>query len=98
MRQIRNGLVAAAIVGATALATLSPANAWRGGWGPGPFWGGVAAGGVTGAVVGTAIASRAYYPFGYYGYFATPPPRPGPLVWDCYAWVPRRYLWGCPRV
>jgi hypothetical protein len=30
MRQIRNALVAAAIVGATALATLSPANAWGG--------------------------------------------------------------------
>jgi hypothetical protein len=60
MRQIRNALVAAAIVGATTLATLSPANAWWGRWGPGPFWGGVAAGVVTGAVVGSAIASRPY--------------------------------------
>ena len=87
MRQIRNGLVAAAIVGATAMATLSPANAWRGGWGPGPFWGGVAAGVVTGAVVGSAIASRPYYPYGYYGYYAPPPPPPCPLVWNGYAWV-----------
>src|SRR5262249_34731179 len=39
MRQIRNALVAAAIVSATAMATLSPANAWRGGWGAGPLWG-----------------------------------------------------------
>jgi hypothetical protein len=82
MRQIRNTLVAAAIVGATALATLSPANAWGGRWGPGPFWGGVAAGAVAGAVVGSAIASRPYYPYGYYG----PYPR-CPAVWNGYAWV-----------
>ena len=90
MRQIRNGLVAAAIVSATVLAMLSPANAWRGGWGPGPFWGGVAAGVVTGAVVGTAIASRPYNPYGY-GYYAPPPPPPCPLVWNGYAWVPGCY-------
>ena len=91
MRQIWNALVAAAIVGATTLATLSPANAWWGRWGPGPFWGGVAAGVVTGAVVGTAIASRPYYPYGYYGYYAPPPPPPCPLVWNGYAWVPGCY-------
>ena len=85
MRQIRNGLVASVIVGATALATLSPANAWWG-RGPGPFWGGMAAGVVTGAIVGSAIA-RPYYPYGYYGYYAPPPPPPCPLVWNGYAWV-----------
>ena len=89
MRQIRNALVASVIVGATALATLSPANAWWG-RGPGPFWGGMAAGVVTGAIVGSAIASRPYYPYGYYGYYgyyAPPPPPPCPLVWNGYAWV-----------
>jgi len=83
MNTIRNAVLAAAIIGATALATLSPANAWWGRWGPGPFfWGGVAAGAVTGAVVGSAIASRPYYPYGYYG----PYPR-CPAVWNGYAWV-----------
>jgi hypothetical protein len=77
MRQIRNAVVAAAIVGATALGTLSPANAWWVRRGPGPFfWGGVAAGAVTGAVVGSAIASGPYYG----------PPR-CPAVWNGYAWV-----------
>jgi hypothetical protein len=57
------------------------------GRGPGPFWGGVAAGVVTGAIVGSAIASRPYYPYGYYGYYAPPPPPPCPLVWNGYAWV-----------
>ena len=85
MTQIRNALVAAVIVGATAMATLSPANAWWGRWGPGPFfWGGVAAGAVTGTVVGSAIASRPYYPYGYY---APPPPPRCPVVWNGYAWV-----------
>ena len=87
MRPIRNALVAAAIVGATALATLSPANAWWGRWGPGPFfWGGVAAGAVTGAVVGSAIASGPYYPYGYYGPYPYAYPR-CPAVWNGYAWV-----------
>jgi hypothetical protein len=88
MRQIWNGLVAAVIVGATAMAALSPAT---GGWGAGPFFGGVAAGVVTGAIVGSAIASRPYYPYGYYGYYAPPPPPPCPLVWNGYAWVPGCY-------
>jgi MFS family permease len=56
MNKIRNAVVAAAIIGATALATLSPANAWWR-WGPGPFWGGVAAGAVAGAVVGSTVAA-----------------------------------------
>ena len=87
MRQVQNAFVAAAIVGATALATLSPANAWWGRWGPHPFfWGGVAAGAVTGAVVGSAIASRPYYPYGYYGPYPYAYPQ-CPAVWNGYAWV-----------
>ena len=82
MRQIQNVLVTVAIVGATALATLSPANAWWGRWGPHPFWGGVAAGAVAGAVVGSAVAAAPYYypPYPYY-------PTRCQTVWNGYAWV-----------
>src|SRR6516165_3519204 len=61
MNKLRNAVVAAVVIGATALTTLRPASAW---WGhPGPFfWGGVAAGAVTGAVVGSALAAPYYYP------------------------------------
>ena len=70
MKNIRNAVIGAAIIGATALATLSPANAWWR-WGPGPFWGGGPAGAVAGAVVGSAVAAAPYYPpYSYYG------PRP----------------------
>jgi hypothetical protein len=65
MNRIRNAVLTAAIIGATAFATLSPANAW---WrrGSGPFfWGGVAAGAVTGAVVGSAVAPYTYGPYPY---------------------------------
>ena len=72
MRKVLTAVAAAALIGVTALASSSPAEAWGRwgwGWGPGPFWGGVAAG----AVVGGAIAAspyyyRPYYPYGYYGY------------------------------
>ncbi|MFZ0150929.1 MAG: hypothetical protein WAM72_21820 [Xanthobacteraceae bacterium] len=84
MNKIRNAVIAAAIIGATALATLSPANAWWR-WGPGPFWGGVAAGAVAGAVVGSAVAAAPYYPpYSYYGPY---PYRRCPAVWNGYAWV-----------
>jgi len=90
MRKVLTAVAAAAIIGLTALASSSPAEAWgrwgwgpgwgwRGGWGwgPGPFWGGVAAG----AVVGGAIAAAPYYPYGYYyGYGCRP-------VWNGYYWV-----------
>jgi len=89
MRKILTGVAAAAIIGLTALASSSPAEAWGRwgwggwGWGPGPFWGGVAAG----AVVGGAIAAapyypyyRPYYPYGY-GYYGCRP------VWNGYYWV-----------
>jgi hypothetical protein len=48
MRKILTALVAAATISATAIATSSNANAWWGWWFPGA----VAAGVVTGAVVG----------------------------------------------
>jgi hypothetical protein len=50
----------------------------------------VAAGVVTGAVVGSALAPRPYYyPYGYYPYGQSPyyGPRCGP-VWNGYNWVP----------
>ena len=84
MNKLRNAVVAAVVIGATALTTLRPASAW---WGhPGPFfWGGVAAGAVTGAVVGSALAAPYYYPpYAYYGPY--PYPR-CPPVWNGYAWI-----------
>jgi hypothetical protein len=86
MRKILTAVAAAALIGVTALASSSPANAWGRwgwGWGPGPFWGGVAAG----AVVGGAIAAspyyyRPYYPYPYYGYGYGCRP-----VWNGYGWV-----------
>jgi hypothetical protein len=90
MRKILTAVAAAALIGVTALASSSPAEAWGRwgwGWGPGPFIGGLAAG----AVVGGAIAAspyyyRPYYPYGYYGY------GPGygyrcPPAWNGYGWV-----------
>ena len=81
MRKILTALLATATIGATALATSSKANAWWGWWFPGA----VAAGVVTGAVVGNALAPRPYYypydPYAYYG------PRCRP-VWNGYNWVP----------
>jgi hypothetical protein len=70
MKKIRKAFLASAVIGATALTTLTPASAW---WGrPGPFfWGGVAAAVITGAVVGgaptmgrTPMLTRAALPCG----------------------------------
>ena len=87
MKKIRNAFVASAVIGATALTTLRPASAW---WGrPGPFfWGGLAAGAITGAVVGSAVATAPYYypPYAYYGPYPYAHPR-CPAVWNGYAWV-----------
>jgi hypothetical protein len=90
MRKLLTALVAAASIGAAAIATSSSAEAWRGGWGWGWGPGAVVGGVIAGAVVGSAIASRPYYyPYGYYGY--GPNPYYGPpcgRVWNGYAWVP----------
>jgi hypothetical protein len=63
MKRAVLALATAATVGVAALATPSPALAWRGGWG---FWGpGLVAGAVIG---GIASSPYAYGPgYGYYG-------------------------------
>jgi hypothetical protein len=86
MSKILTALVAAASIGAAALATSSKAEAWWGWWGPGPVFGGF----VAGALIGSALAPRPYYyPYGYYAY--GPYPYYGPRcrsVWNGYTWVP----------
>jgi hypothetical protein len=71
--------------------------------GPGPFWGGLAVGAMTGIVVGSIFAPRVY---------AAPPvvyaPAPPPVVyqpvcssywvnayWDGYQWVPGYWAQAC---
>jgi hypothetical protein len=80
MRKILIALVAAASIGAMAVATSSKAEAW---WGPGAVVGAF----VGGAIVGSAVATRPYYPppyyYGPYPYYG---PRCG-SVWNGYAWV-----------
>src|SRR3984885_13172314 len=66
MRKSVMAIATAATIGVTALVAPSPAQAWRGGWGPG-----LAGGLIAGAVIG-GIASNAY---GYgpgYGYYGGP--------------------------
>jgi hypothetical protein len=100
---MKKTLMALAAVAALAIATTSPASAWRGGWGPG-----LAAGLIGGAIVGGAIASSPYgYGYGpgyYYGpgpYYGGGPAYvadPGyggcywqrQRFWDGYAWRIRR--------
>src|SRR5690349_20883805 len=99
---MRKTLMALAAVAALAVATASPANAWRGGWGPG-----LAAGLIGGAIVGGAIASSPYYygpGYGYYGpgygYYGGPAYVADPgyggcylqrqRFWDGYGWRIRR--------
>ena len=67
MRKTLIAVVAAATVVTTAFATSNKAEAWWGWWWPGAVVGGV----VAGAIVGSAVAPRPYYPYGYYGpYYA----------------------------
>jgi hypothetical protein len=64
MKKAVFALAAAASLGVASLVTPSPAQAWRGGWGPG-----LAGGLIAGAVIG-GIASNAYAygpGYGYYG-------------------------------
>jgi hypothetical protein len=89
MKRIVTAFVAAATIAVAAMATSSAADArpwgwgWRGGWGPGPFVGGL----VAGAVVGSAVAAAPYY--GYpYGYGPYPyGPCVWRTVWNGYRWV-----------
>ena len=63
MKRMLTALVAAATLAGAALASSAPAQArWGWGWGLGGF--------AVGAVVGSALASSYYYPYGYYGYYA----------------------------
>jgi len=84
---MKKTLMAFAAVAALALATASPANAWRGGWGPG-----LAAGLIGGAIVGGAIASsRPAYGGPVYVEEAPPPCRMvRERYWDGYGWRFRR--------
>jgi hypothetical protein len=73
-------LATAATIGVSALVAPSPAQAWRGGWGPG-----LAAGLIGAAVIG-GIASSAYGPgYGYYG---------GPGYGDYGGYAPAYYNYG----
>ena len=66
MKKAVFALATAATLGVTALVTSSPAQAWRGGWGPG-----LAGGLIAGAVIG-GIASSAYAYGPGYGYYGGP--------------------------
>jgi hypothetical protein len=93
MKKTITALLAVATVAGSL--SLTPAYAWRGGWGPG-----VAAGLIGGAIVGGAIAASRPYPY-YYGpppayapaYVGAPAPA-GPTCvwqqqryWDGYGWA-----------
>ena len=98
---MKKSLVALAAVAALAISMTSPAQAWRGGWGPG-----LAAGLIGGAIIGGAIASSpyyygpgyyspGYYDPGYYPYAGSPAYVGGGYggcywqrqqFWDGYAW------------
>jgi len=67
MKKAALALATAATIGVTALVAPSPAQAWRGGWGPG-LTGGLIAGAVIGGIASSAYA---YGPgYGYYGGYA----------------------------
>jgi hypothetical protein len=66
MKKAVFALATAATLSVTALVTPSPAQAWRGGWGPG-----LAGGLIAGAVIG-GIASSAYVYGPGYGYYGGP--------------------------
>src|SRR5258705_4349834 len=66
MKKAVLALVTAATISITALMAPSPAQAWRGGWGPG-----LAGGLIAGAVIG-GIASSAYAYGPGYGYYGGP--------------------------
>ncbi len=94
MRKILTALVASAIVGATALAASSPANAWGWGW-PFYYWGGMAAGVIVG---GALVAPYHYGPYAYYVPYPYYGSYPYPYyyqrcatVWNGYTWVSSCY-------
>ena len=88
MRKAVLGLATTAMIGVATFAAPSPAQAWRGGWGPG-LAGGLLAGAVIGGIASSAYA---YGPYGYYG--------PGYSYYDGYApafyggYAPAYYSYG----
>ncbi len=61
---------------------------WRGGWGWGPFWGGLAAGAIVGGALVAPYYAAPYYYGGYYPYGPYPYYGPGcRRVWNGYYWV-----------
>lgn len=88
MRKMITALVTAASLAAVAVATSGTAEArwgggYRGGWGPGPIIGGLAAG----ALIGGALAAPYYYPYGYYRPYPYGPGCVVRNVWNGYRWV-----------
>jgi hypothetical protein len=84
VKAMKKTLMALAAVTTLAVATASPAQAWRGGWGPG-----IAAGVIGGAIIGGAIANSpyyygpGYYGAGYPGYYGPPYTGAyGPCYWQ----------------
>jgi hypothetical protein len=89
MKKAVLALATAATIGVTALLTPSPAQAWRGGWGPG-LAGGLIAGAVIGGIASSAYAygpGYGYYGgpgYGYYGGYA-------PAYYGGYGYAPADY-------
>jgi hypothetical protein len=99
MKKLVTALVMAASLAVAAVATSGSAEArwgWGGGWGWRGGWWGPGLGFAAGALVGGAIASSYYYPYGYYGYYGGYGPY-SPYgygggcgwrtYWNGYAWV-----------
>jgi hypothetical protein len=99
MRKILTAVAVVVMLGLTAVATSSPADAWwrggwgwrgggwgwrGGGWGPGPFVAGAVVGG---AVVGGAYAATRPYYYGYYPYGPYPSYYGCRRAWNGYYWV-----------
>jgi hypothetical protein len=103
MKKIVTAFAVAAMLATAAVATSGTAEArwgggWHGGWGGGwrgGGWWGPGVGFAAGALVGGAIASSYYNPYGYYpygyGYGYPPPYYAHPCVWrrvwNGYGWV-----------
>ena len=100
MTKTLTALAAVATIAIAAVAVPQQAQA-RWGHGPGPFFGGLAAGAIIGGALAAPYYYRGYYggPYGYYGgpyaYYG----GPGPYAYyggDCWrerAWTPYGWHW-----